>query len=557
MNAPMVQQRWRHWLIVGILILAALGLSWRMIQLMVVQRDFLQKQGNARSLRVIDIPASRGTIYDRHGEPLAISTPVASAAINPQEIDLQSPALAQLATLLDTSVDSLRQRIGRHQQREFLYLKRMIDPWLAKQITALDIPGVFLQPERRRYYPSGEVTVHALGFTNIDDRGQEGVELAFEDWLHGEAGKKRVIKDRLGHVVEDLDVLRDAKPGHDLVLSLDKRIQYAAYKELQTAVQKNQATSGSIVVLDVHSGEVLAMANQPSFNPNDRPRQPGARSRNRAVTDVFEPGSVVKPFSVALALASGKYQANTVVDTSPGWINLSGNRVRDEHPQGKIDVTTILQKSSNVGIAKLVLSLEPNHLWEMFDRIGFGVRTASGFPGESAGKLTKRHKWHPFTVATMSFGYGMSVTALQLAQAYAMLATDGIKYPVSFLRLSEAPQGQRLLEKDVAQSILNMLEAVVEGGTGKRAKVPGYRVTGKTGTVRMVGPQGYMRNHHTALFVGVAPASAPRLVTVVVINDPQAGAYYGGVVAAPVFSKVMAKALRMLDVVPDRLVKKG
>ncbi len=551
------QQVWRHWLVIAVLLLVLTGLVWRMFQLMVVQRDFLLSQGNARSLRVVGIPVYRGTIYDRRGEPLAISTPVDSVVANPQEINLDDARLEQLAALLAVPSDQFKQRLAHNKQREFMYLKRTVEPALAKQVNALDIPGISLRREYRRYYPSGEIAVHVVGFTNIDDQGQEGLELAYDDWLRGEPGKKRVNKDRLGHVVEDLDVIQPARPGKDLVLSLDKRIQYAAYRELQAAMHKYQALSGSVVVLDVQTGEVLAMVNQPSFNPNQRPRQHTSDYRNRAVTDMFEPGSTIKPFAVALALASGSYEPHTLVDTSPGWINLDGNRVRDEHPLGVTDVTTILQKSSNVGIAKLVLSLPPDSLWELFNRMGFGAPTASGFPGESAGKLFKHAKWQPFTLATLSFGYGVSVTALQLAQSYVMLATDGIKYPVSFLRLREAPQGERVLKQNVAQAVLKMLETVSEsGGTGTQAKVAGYRVTGKTGTVRMLGPQGYMRNHHIAIFAGTAPASHPRLVVAVVINDPLKVSYYGGWVAGPVFSKVMAKALRILDIPPDRLPPK-
>ena len=547
---------WRFFFVIVVLCCVGIGILFRVTQLMLLQKQFLKRQGDARALRTVTLSAHRGTIYDRHGEPLAISIPVYSLAANPQQLAVDDTRLAILAHYLDLDLEQLKARIKRYAHKEFIYIKRMINPKAAKKITALQLKGLILQPEYRRFYPSGEVAVHVVGLTNIDDEGQEGIELEFEKWLAGVPGKKRVIKDRLGHVVEDLDVIRKAKHGRDLYLSIDKRLQYAAYHELKKAIHKYEAKSGSVVLLDVKTGEVLAMVNQPSFNPNDRPRPYSGEYRNRAVTDIFEPGSVIKPFTVALALHSGKFKPESLIDTSPGWFYADSNRVSDPHNLGIIDVTTILQKSSNVGIAKLALALPPESLWSLFNAIGFGVRTGSGFPGESPGKLVRRHRWHPFTIATLSFGYGMSVTALQLAQAYAMLAEDGVKHAISFTKLAsdQTIASQRIIAPKVADAVLSMLEKVIErGGTGTRAQVPGYRITGKTGTVRLVGPNGYLRGHHIAIFAGIAPASAPRVATVIVLNDPQAGAYYGGVIAAPVYSKVMARALRIMDIAPDNV----
>lgn len=543
----------RHWFIVLVFVLIIGALVGRMFQLMIYQHHFLVRQGAARSIRVVTIPAYRGMITDRHGEPLAISSPVESVWLNPKEVKANNPKLKKLARLLDVSLASIRTKIITYPKREFIYVKRGLNPALAKRVAALEITGIYLKREYKRYYPEGEVFAHVVGFTNIDDKGQEGLELAYNQWLRGIPGKKRVVKDRLGHIVEDLDLIREPKPGHDLVLSLDRRIQYLAYRVLKNAVLKHHAKSGSIVVLDPRNGEVLAMANQPAYNPNNRPPDTDGRYRNRAVTDMFEPGSTIKAFSVANALDSGKYTPDSIVNTSPGWMILNGKRVEDEHDLGKITVTTVLQKSSNMGASKLTLSLPPNSLWHLLHSAGFGETTGSHFPGESAGRLPFHRKWAKITLATLSFGYGISVTDLQLARAYAALADGGLLRPVTFLRLNKVPPGKRILSKQVAKQILEMLQSVIEkGGTATRARVSGYHVTGKTGTTRMIGPNGYEKYHHIAMFVGIAPVSNPRLVISVEITDPR-GDYYGGYVAAPVFSKVMAGALRILNIPPDNL----
>lgn len=434
-----------------------------------------------------------------------------------------------------------------------MYIKRQINPMLAAKVKALGIDGIHFKPEFRRYYPDGEVTAHLTGFTNIDDQGQEGLELAYNDWLRGIPGKKQVLVDRYGHIVADTESIREARPGHNLVLSVDSRIQYLAYRDLKAAVSKFKAKSGSIVVLDVKTGEVLAMANVPSYNPNHRVKAHNNRFRNRAVTDIFEPGSTIKAFSVANALDSGNYTPDTIVDTSPGWMMINGNRVHDDRNNGKISVTTILQRSSNMGVTKLTLSLPPDSLPAVLNKLGFGHRTNIVYPGESPGYLPYHTDWKPFSLATLSFGYGLAVTDIQLASAYAVLAAGGIKRPVSLLKVDRTIKGERIFSEKVAKEVVTMLETVVEhGGTATRARVPGYRVAGKTGTVRIAGPGGYEKNHHRGLFVGMAPASKPRLVIAVIINDPRSGQYYGGLVAAPVFSQVMGGALRLLDIPPDK-----
>lgn len=546
---------WRHWFVITIFVVMVLGLVARMVQLMIVDRAFLLDQGDARALRTVSIPSYRGIIADRNGEPLAISTPVSSVWVNPREINVKDKRIMKLARLLKVSARSIRKKLRARRDREFVYLKRRINPSLAAQIKALKIRGLFLQREYRRFYPEGEVMAHIIGMTNIDDSGQEGLELAYNDWLRGVPGKKRVVKDRLGRIVEDLNLIQTPKPGHDLVLSLDRRIQYLAYRELKQAVNKFKAKSGSVVVLNVHTGEILAMANQPSFNPNNR-RHGGRRDRfrNRAVTDTFEPGSVLKAMTVVNALASGHYKADTLIDTAP--ITLDGHRVADPHRHGVISVAKILQISSNVGVTKLTLGLPPDSLYKMLHRFGFGERTQSGFPGESAGKLKDAVKWKPFALATLSFGYGISVTPLQLARAYAILGAGGVQYPITFLRTDKAKHKTRVVTKKVSRSVLLMLEKVIaRGGTAPLARVPGYRVTGKTGTTRIVGKHGYERFRHNSIFVGVAPASHPSLVVAVVIHEPGGKIYYGGSVAAPVFSKVMGGALRMLNIAPDNIKK--
>lgn len=548
---------WRYRITLACLILGVTALVYQMLKLTVLDRAFLKGQGDALTLRVVDVPAYRGMITDRSGEPLAISTPVDSIWINPQAFEPASPEARAISRLLDIPLAEIQTRVAKNQNKAFLYLKRSVAPAIAEKIKNLKAPGVHLQREYRRFYPEGEVTAHLLGFTNIDDHGQEGLELAYNDWLGGIPGKRRVIKDRLGHIISEVSTLRQPKPGQNLTLSIDRRIQYLAYRELKAGVEKYNAKSGSAIVLDVKTGEVLAIVNQPSFNPNSRTGEHDGRYRNRAVTDVFEPGSTIKTFGMVSALSSGKYHANSTIDTSPGWMMVDGKKVRDEHLSGVIDMTTILKRSSNVGMTKLTLSLPPDMLWNVLHAVGFGQSTNSGFPGESSGLLVKQHPWRAFSLATLSFGYGMSATTLQLAQAYNVLANRGIKKPVSLLKLDKAPGGEQVIAPEVAQEVLYMLESVMmRGGTAPLARVQGYRVAGKTGTARLLGPAGYIKDRHDGTFIGIAPASNPRLLVAVYLHDLpglQGTQYFAGFTAGPVFSKIMGASLRLLNIAPDDL----
>ncbi len=546
--------RWRAYLLMGLLACGAGGLIWRAVSLTLVDHTFLAKEGDARVSRVVTIAAHRGTITDRYGEPLAVSTPVDSIWVNPKELALATDQIPRLASALKQDRQELARRITSNLDRQFLYLARGRQPSEAEQIKELGIPGVYLSREYRRYYPSGEVAGHILGFTNVDDAGQEGLELAFDHWLAGEDGAKRVIQDRYGRIVQDVDSIRPVRPGRDLVLSIDLRIQYLAYRELKAAIREQRARAGSIVVVDVTTGEVLAMVNQPSFNPNDREQMLPATYRNRAATDIYEPGSSIKPFFVAAAIASGKYDDRSVIDTSPGFIKVGATPLEDEHNYGLLNIASILAKSSNVGMARMALSLEPQQIWNTLTRFGFGQVTTSGYPGESAGLLSNYAQWRPIGIATMSHGYGISVTPLQLAHAYATVGTFGLARPVSFLRVDTPPPGQRVLDERAARQLVGMLESVVidEGATGKRAAIPGYRVSGKTGTAYKASAGGYSTNQYMSTFGGIAPATEPRLAAVVVIDEPSAGEHMGGKVAAPVFSAVVGGALRLLAVAPDR-----
>ena len=543
----------RHAVILGGVVVVALGLIWRAMDLQVLSNDFLQDQGDARSLRVISLAANRGTISDRNGEPLALSTPVDSVWVNPGQLQINSEQWRRLAHLLKTPVDELQKRLASRQSREFVYLKRHINPDVAQQIMALKISGVSLQREYRRYYPAGEVAAHVIGFTNIDDVGQEGIELAYDEWLRGHPGSKRVIKDRLGHTVEDVESIRVPEAGKDLMLTIDRRLQYLAYRELKTAMRQDKAHSGSVVILDILTGEVLAAVNGPSYNPNNRSTLQRGATRNRAVTDVFEPGSTIKPFTVAAALEAGTIRSRSVIDTNPGMFRVGNKSVRDERNYGVIDIATIIKKSSNVGASKIALGVPPEKMWDLFRQVGFGAATGSGFPGEASGLLTSFQGWNDVERATLSYGYGLSVTTLQLARAYAMLANGGRLMPVSFVASDAGRQSPiQVMSARNAHNVLTMLETVTaDGGTGELARVPGYRVAGKTGTVQKYTAGGYSDENYVSLFAGIAPASDPRLVTVVMINDPGNDEYYGGRIAAPVFSRVMAGALRMLGIPPD------
>jgi len=531
---------------------ASLMLIWRVVDLHVFHKDFLQNQGDARYLRVAPIPAHRGMILDRHGEPLAISTPVDSVWVQPTAFTSAFKDWPKLAKLLKLDLDHIQRTVSQRKDKEFVYLKRHINPDLAAQVMALELPGVNLQREYHRYYPAGEVAAHVLGFSNVDDRGQEGLELAYDDWLKGVPGSQRVLKDRLGRVVRHVEQIRKPVPGRDLTLSLDRRLQYLAYRELKRAVLQHKARSGSAVILDVQSGEVLAMVNQPSYNPNNRDQFKGSQTRNRAVTDLLEPGSTVKPFTVVAALESGRFRASSLVDTSPGQMRVGKAVIRDSRNYGQISLAKIIQKSSNVGASKIALALPDESLWKVHARLGFGNATDSGFPGEAEGLLSHARHWRDIEKATLAYGYGLSVTPLQLARAYSVLATNGVLKPVSFLRMDDAIEGERIIAASTARQVNRMLEAVVqEGGTGTRAQIAGYKVAGKTGTVKKAVAGGYSDDRYIAVFAGMAPASQPRLAMVVTINEPRGDIYYGGEVAAPVFSKVMAGALRMMGVPPD------
>jgi len=547
--------RWRVWLLMSLLGASALGLVWRAVDLQLVDHGFLAKEGDARFSRVLDIAAHRGTITDRHGEPLAVSTPVDSIWVNPGELALATDQIPRLAQALKLDRQELTRRITSNLDREFLYLARHLQPAEAEQIKALGIPGIYTSREYRRYYPAGEVSGHLLGFTNVDDSGQEGLELAFDHWLAGEDGAKRVIQDRYGRIVQNVESIRPARPGRDLVLSVDLRIQYLAYRELKAAIRDQRASAGSVVVLDVDSGEVLAMVNQPAYNPNDREQIEPSSYRNRAATDIFEPGSSIKPFFVAAGLASGKYDSHSIIDTSPGFFKVGVKIFEDEHDLGAINIATVLAKSSNVGMAHIALSLPPQEIWTTLNHLGFGEVTTSGYPGESAGLLPNYSQWRPIGIATMSHGYGLSVTPLQLAHAYATIGSSGVSRPVSFLRVDGPPQGTRALEPTVCRELVGMLESVVAAeGTGKLAAIPGYRVAGKTGTAYKATAGGYSTDRYMAVFGGVAPATDPRLAAVVVIDEPTAGQHMGGEVAAPVFSRIVGGALRLLAVAPDKPV---
>lgn len=547
---------WRFYLILVLIFFVAGGLVWRVYDLAVVDQHFLRQQGDERVLRLVSTSSFRGMIVDRNGFPLAVSTPVFSIWLNPDEFYPLDEDLASLVHLTGIKrkhiVDIAKQNLAR--KREFVYLKRSVSPELANQVRRLNIPGIYLQQEYRRYYPEGEMTAHVIGFTNVDDNGQEAIELNYNQWLQGEKGKKWVIKDRIGRVISDLQTIQDEKPGHDLVLSIDRRLQYLAYRELLAGVMQNKAASGIAIVLDTRSGEILAMVNVPSFNPNNRKGIRSENFRNRAVTDIFEPGSIIKAFTLASALETGRFKPDSVVDTSPGWMRVGHNVVKDKKNNGVLSLSQILQVSSNMGVAKIALALPPDQLWDMLRRVGFGENTGIGFPGEQVGVLTRVKPLAQFILATLSFGYGMSATPLQMTRAYSVLANEGVKLPLSLLKLDKPATGERVLTPKLAKQMLTLLEAVfAKGGTAESISVPGYRVAGKTGTSKMVGEEGYQKHRYISSFVGIAPVSHPRLVVTVVIQDPQGKNYYGGLVSGPVFQKIMEGSLRILDVPPDAL----
>lgn len=554
--------RARRWTLLGLLSLSAALLVWRAVDQQIFETDFLRNEGQRRYLRVVEMPAHRGMIKDRFGAPVAISTPVDSIWANPRTLSPDRRVLAPVAQILEMDLDDLRQMLARRSDRSFVYLKRRVNPDRARQlmdyVAEQDISGIGLQREYRRYYPDGEVFAHVVGFTNIDDQGQEGLELAYDEWLQGTAGRKRVIQDGRARAVKDVENILEPQAGKELITSIDRRLQFLAYRELKGAVQRNKAKSGSAVILDARNGEILAMVNQPAYNPNGTKSGKAGRFRNRAVTDVFEPGSTVKPFTIAAALESGRYTPETVVDTTPGTFRVGRHLVKDHRNYGPINLARVILKSSNVGVSKIALDLPKDKFWGFFSRVGFGDPTTTGFPGEVTGQLAPYRRWAEIDQATLAFGYGLSVTALQLARAYGVLASDGIRYPVSLLRQDAPVRGERVMRASTARAVRKMMEAVVtDEGTAPAAAVAGYRVAGKTGTAKKSVSGGYADDRYVSVFAGIAPASDPRLVMVVMIDEPTAGKYYGGSVAAPVFSRVMTGALRLLNIAPDALDETG
>ncbi len=545
---------WRFWFVLMAMALAAAALYFRAFQLHVFEQAFLADQGDARTVRFEVLDANRGQIVDRHGEPLAISALVETVYGNPQQMSLLPSEIKRLADALGVSFEWLARKISVNRDKSFIYLKRKMAPHEVRRVLDLNLDGVYSRREYKRYYPAGEVAAHVVGFTDIDERGQEGIELSYDAWLTGHEGRRRVLKDRKDRVIKDLGVVETAEPGQSLRLSLDMRIQYLAYRELKAAVETHRARSGSIVVLDVNTGEVLAMVNQPSYNPNNRATLDVSHLRNRAITDVFEPGSTMKLATVSAALESGRYSLGTKLDTSPGYLRLGRKSIRDHRNYGTLDVLGIVAKSSNVGTTKIALDLSGDVVWDMFYRLGLGQSTGIGFPGESIGQLPDPSHWQPIEVATMSYGYGLSVTALQLAQAYMILGNGGVQYPLSLIKKEGVVESKQILPVDVSQSLRKAMRAVVaKGGSGTRAAVPMYRVGGKTGTVHRIGRSGYEDSEYKALFAGVAPIEQPEIAMVVVIDSPSGAEYYGGEVAAPVFSRVVDGTMRLLNIEPDIL----
>lgn len=556
---------WRFYFMGMILVCMLILAFWRVASHQVMSSDgaekqgfeFLQKQGAARALRTEEITALRGMITDRNGEPLAVSTPVATLWANPKFLLTEERDWAELAAALNIPKSELEERLALYKNKQFMYLKRQVSPTLARNVMALNLPGIYQKRKYKRFYPAGEVAAQVVGFTSIDDQGQEGMELAYEEWLQGSSGSKKVLKDLKGRVIKDVQLVESAEAGKDLHLSLDLRIQYLAYRELKKVIQQFQAKAGSVVVLDTQNSEVLAMVNHPSFNPNNRTQMNVAGLRNRAVTDMFEPGSTVKPFTIAAALESGAYTPDTIVDTSPGRIKVGRKTLIDPVNYGAINLTKIITKSSQVGTTKVALSLEADAIRNVFYRVGLGQATGSGFPGESVGLLPAHRRWRPIEQATFAFGHGVSLTALQLAQAYSVIANGGEKKQVSLIKQKQGGYTESVMDEEVANNILAMMRTVTQpGGTATRASVPAYSVAGKTGTVHKIRNGEYADDEYIALFAGIAPANNPRFVAVIVVDEPSTGKYYGGEVAAPVFAEVMAGVLRLYSVPPISASKK-
>jgi cell division protein FtsI (penicillin-binding protein 3) len=546
---------WRSRLLALVIFSGFAVLTGRAVYLQGLHNDFLQAKGESRYGRIIEISANRGRITDRHGEMLAVSTPVKSIWAIPDELKLEPPQLARLAVLLETPPQEIRKRIA-ETGRDFVFIKRQIPPEVADRVAELRIPGLFQNREYRRYYPGGEVMAHVLGFTGAEDVGQEGVELAFHDHLSGKPGSRRVIRDRLGQIVEDVESIRAAQEGKDLSLALDARIQSLAFSQLKAAVEEHRAKAGSIVVLDTMTGEVLALASLPTYNPNNRARLSGAQLRNRAVTDTFEPGSTLKPFTIAAALESGRITPQTTIQTAPGRLTIGAATIRDAHSGGLLTVEQVIQKSSNVGAAKIALSLPAEAMWNMFQSVGFGAAPRLGFPGEANGRVRPYKTWRPIEQATMSYGHGISVSLLQLAHAYSVFARDGEMVPLSLVRVDAPRTPWVVISAETSRRVRHMLELAVQpGGTAPRAQITGYRVAGKTGTAHKQENGTYVAHKYVSSFVGFAPVSSPRLVIAVMIDEPSNGQYYGGAVAAPVFARVMEGSLRLTGVPHDAPMK--
>lgn len=556
---PLLQVRlpaYRSQLVMLFVALAFVALACRSVWLQVFSQSYLQQQGELRYGRTIELPASRGKIFDRNGVVLASSLPARAVWAIPEQVEASSQQLAELAKLLQTSERDLRRKLADAADRSFLYLKRQVDADVAERVAALRIPGIHQQREFKRHYPQGETIAHVVGFTNVEDVGQEGIELARNPDLAGKPGSRRVIRDRYGRVVENVEAVREPHNGRDLALSIDSTIQFLAFDALRDAVRQHKAKAGAAVVLDVHTGEILALANWPTYNPNEREQLTGAQLRNRAITDTFEPGSTIKPFTAALALELGQVRPDTVIQTAPGRLRIGRATIGDAHPHGPLTVEEVVQKSSNVGTAKLALAMPAERMWEMFSAIGLGQAPRIGFPGAVAGRLRPYRSWRPIEQATMSYGYGLSVSLLQLARSYSVFATDGELLPVSMFKQDGPVEGERVLQPSTARAVRHMLElAAGPGGTAPQAQISGYRVAGKTGTAHKRDDGKYV-NKYISSFVGFAPVSDPRVIVAVMVDEPTAGKYYGGLVAAPVFSRIAGDTLRTLRVPPDSTVVK-
>lgn len=543
------------------LLLCVAAIAWKLSALHIMQRDFLQGQGDARTIRTIPLVANRGLITDRNGEPLAVSTPVQSIWVNPSELVQNPEAIRNLALALELNPDVLLTSINNNANREFLYVKRRLAPADAEAILALNIDHVYSQQEYQRFYPQGEVTAHLVGFSNVDDIGQEGLELTYDDWLSGVSGRRQVMKDRRGHIIEELNTIETAEPGNNLTLAMDFRLQNLAYRALKAEFITRRAKGASAVILDVDTGEVLAMVNQPSYNPHNKANMTDfSVLRNRAITDIFEPGSTVKAFTVTAALESGLYTPDTIVEAGPGWMMVGPYEIRDIANYGTLTLEKVITKSSNIGTSRIAFEIGPEPIRDVLQRVGFGEVTGTGFPGERGGVLPNPRRWSRIETATLSYGYGLSASALQLARAYSVIADDGIRKPVSLLKLSESELAklprEQVIEAATARRVREMLETVVDrsrGGSAVDANIPFYKVAGKTGTAHVVGEMGYEENLHNSLFVGMVPASDPKIVVVIVINEPKGEEHYGGQVAAPVFAEIAAGAMRVLNVTPDKI----